>query len=113
MEDRMNKIAIICILVITAIILTISSNAQAKNNTRIPDLPFRLQSPLFENTELVNNEISNQMLSTFDLSINMTDRPDPVYAGDNVTYTITVENLGPDDATYVDVTDNLPGNIYY
>ena len=32
-----------------------------------------------------------------DLSVVKTDSPDPVAAGSNITYTITVQNLGPGD----------------
>ena len=43
-----------------------------------------------------------------DLSISKTDSPDPVVQGNNLTYTITVSNIGAMDATGVTVTDNLP-----
>jgi uncharacterized repeat protein (TIGR01451 family) len=43
-----------------------------------------------------------------DLAITKTDSPDPVIAGNDLTYTVTVTNNGPDTATSVTVTDNLP-----
>src|SRR6185369_11306201 len=43
-----------------------------------------------------------------DLSLTKTDSPDPVALGGNITYTITVSNAGPDDASTVDWTDALP-----
>jgi uncharacterized repeat protein (TIGR01451 family) len=43
-----------------------------------------------------------------DLSITKTDRPDPVFVGAQLTYTLTVRNAGPDTATNVHVTDALP-----
>ena len=43
-----------------------------------------------------------------DLSILKTDRPDPVFVGGRLTYTLTVRNLGPDTATNVRVADALP-----
>jgi len=45
-----------------------------------------------------------------DLSVTKTDSPDPVKAGQNLTYTITVRNNGPDAATGVTMTDQLPRN---
>jgi uncharacterized repeat protein (TIGR01451 family) len=44
-----------------------------------------------------------------DLSITKTDRPDPVFVGKTLTYTLTVRNAGPDTATNVRVADALPG----
>ena len=45
---------------------------------------------------------------TANLKIAKSDSPDPVQVGQNLTYTIGVENLGPSPATGVTVTDNLP-----
>ena len=46
-----------------------------------------------------------------DLALTKSDSPDPVTAGDNLTYTIKVENPGTLPATQVTVTDDLPGGI--
>ena len=46
-----------------------------------------------------------------DLSIAKTDSADPVAPGDSFTYTITVTNAGPDDATGVVLTDPVPSEL--
>jgi uncharacterized repeat protein (TIGR01451 family) len=43
-----------------------------------------------------------------DLSVVKTDSPDPVSAGSNITYTITVSNAGPSAASDVSLTDAVP-----
>jgi uncharacterized repeat protein (TIGR01451 family) len=45
------------------------------------------------------------------LKITKSDSPDPVRVGSQLTYTIGVENFGPDPATNVTVTDNLPRTV--
>ena len=48
-----------------------------------------------------------------DLEITKTDSPDPVITGSDLTYTLTVTNNGPDAATSVAVTDNLPAETTF
>ncbi len=43
-----------------------------------------------------------------DLGIVVANSPDPVVAGSNLTYTITINNLGPSAASGVSVLDKLP-----
>jgi uncharacterized repeat protein (TIGR01451 family) len=47
-------------------------------------------------------------LAPADLSITKSDSPDPVNEGAQLTYTIVITNAGPDPATDVVVTDDLP-----
>jgi uncharacterized repeat protein (TIGR01451 family) len=51
------------------------------------------------------------VLPAADLSIDLTDLPDPVNAGGLLTYTVTINNLGPDTAQAVSFTDPLPGGV--
>jgi uncharacterized repeat protein (TIGR01451 family) len=46
-----------------------------------------------------------------DLALTKSDSPDPVTEGAVLTYTIAVENLGPDEVTNVVVTDDLPSQV--
>ncbi len=46
-----------------------------------------------------------------DLSIVKSDSPDPVVAGQTLTYTLLVSNAGPSDAASVTVTDTLPAGM--
>ena len=45
-----------------------------------------------------------------DVSVTKTDSPDPVVVGNNITYTITVTNNGPSDATSLSLSDAVPAN---
>jgi uncharacterized repeat protein (TIGR01451 family) len=46
-----------------------------------------------------------------DLRITKTDSPDPVAIGSTLTYSIQIQNLGPEAATGVNVTDRLPKGV--
>jgi len=49
-----------------------------------------------------------------DLGVTLSDAPDPVDVGSNLTYTVTVTNHGPvDPATGVTMTDNLPAGVNF
>ncbi|HEX5731410.1 MAG TPA: BACON domain-containing carbohydrate-binding protein [Blastocatellia bacterium] len=48
-----------------------------------------------------------------DLSVVKLASPNPVTVGSNITYTITVANNGPDTASSVTVTDNLPATTTF
>ena len=61
-----------------------------------------------------NNEaVETTDINGADLSITKADSADPVNPGDDFTYTITVTNQGPLDATNVVVTDVLPAGVTF
>ena len=74
----------------TATLTTDSSDPDPTNNTAHGSLVF---------------------IGNADLQITKTDAPDPVIAGENVTYTMTIRNLGPATAINVVVSDLLPSTL--
>ena len=48
-----------------------------------------------------------------DLSVSMTDSPDPVVTNEVLSYTVTVHNAGPTSALGATLTDTLPGGTAY
>jgi uncharacterized repeat protein (TIGR01451 family)/CSLREA domain-containing protein len=59
-------------------------------------------------------EVGGEIVVTgADLSIKKSDSPDPVLIGNLLTYTLTVDNDGPEDATAVVVTDSLPSEVSF
>jgi uncharacterized repeat protein (TIGR01451 family) len=52
-------------------------------------------------------------LDPADLSLNLSDSPDPVSTGATLTYSIKVHNAGPDAATNTSVTESLPGGVSF
>jgi len=48
-----------------------------------------------------------------DMALGMTAQPNPIIAGNNLTYTISVTNLGPSSATNVVVSHLLPNTVTF
>src|SRR5262249_4816862 len=48
-----------------------------------------------------------------DISVTLSDSPDPVIAGQDLTYTITVVSAGPSDAQNLTLADVIPGNTTF
>src|SRR5262245_28379627 len=57
---------------------------------------------------LVSATAARAQAQSADLSITKADSPDPVVAGTNVTYTITIANAGPSAAALVTMSDVIP-----
>ena len=51
--------------------------------------------------------------SSADVSVTKVDSADPVVAGTGFSYTVTVSNAGPSDATAVDLVDVLPAGVTF
>jgi len=48
-----------------------------------------------------------------DLSLTMQDTPDPIGVGQSLTYTVTIANNGPHEATAVTLTDTFPTGVTF
>ncbi len=62
--------------------------------------------------ELDQTGVLTVLAATADLEVTKTG-PDHITGGENITYTIVVNNLGPADATGVVVTDTLPAGVTF
>ncbi len=60
-----------------------------------------------ENTDVVNDPTT----ASADLSISLVGSPNPLNTGDTLTYTMTVQNSGPDTATGVVAILSLPASV--
>jgi uncharacterized repeat protein (TIGR01451 family) len=56
---------------------------------------------------------STRVVARVDLVLTKSDTPDPVVAGTALTYTLTVTNDGPSQATNVILNDTLPGGVEF
>ena len=80
---------------------TLANTANASADTADPNLA--------DNTATADTTITAEA----DLSLTKTGSPNPVVAGQAVTYTLTVGNNGPSRATGVTVTDDLPSEFTF
>src|SRR6185369_14699202 len=89
------------------IVATVVSPAARTNTATITD------SDQFDPNTANNSGSATETPQQADLSVLKTvDNPTP-NVGDQVVYTITLTNAGPDDATGVQVTDLLPAGLTY
>jgi uncharacterized repeat protein (TIGR01451 family) len=62
---------------------------------------------LSDNTTSVTNTVE----PSHDLGVAIAASPEPALIGQNLTYTVTITNAGPSDATLVSVNDLLPSDV--
>jgi uncharacterized repeat protein (TIGR01451 family) len=92
---------------------TINLNAFA--NGAAHQILFEYIGPSSGTGSYVIDDVSLEIcaLASSDLSVTKVDSPDPVAAGNNLTYTITVANSGPDPALTVELRDTVPANTTF
>ncbi|MGH9554373.1 MAG: DUF11 domain-containing protein [Terriglobales bacterium] len=92
---------------------TITITVQAQAAGIITNTASVTTSSLEPNTAN-NMDVETTAVGSADVAmISKTDSADPVNAGSNFTYTISVVNNGPDQADNVTVTDTLPAGVTY
>ena len=64
------------------------------------------------NTSQFSNDVTNNPPSA-DLAITGTSSPNPVAGGGYLTYTFTIKNSGPNNATNATFVDNLPSSLTF
>jgi uncharacterized repeat protein (TIGR01451 family) len=89
----------VTIVVIPTTARLITNRAEVAANEPDPDLA--------DNTDTATTRVE----AAADLEISKDDTPDPVIAGENLTYTLTVTNNGPSRATGIVLTDTLPAGV--
>ncbi|MFQ5460877.1 MAG: DUF11 domain-containing protein, partial [Anaerolineae bacterium] len=65
------------------------------------------------NTANNSFQLTTSVQSASDLAITKTDTPDPVIAGNNLTYSLVVDNLGPSNSAGTVVVDTLDPNTKF
>jgi len=90
---------------------TVTVNFSANSGGDINDTAMVTATTPDPNT--ANNSATGKVtfVSSADVSITKVSSPNPVVAGTNLTYTISVGNVGPSTATNVVVKDTLPGQV--
>ena len=92
----------VTIVVTTSIDGPITNRATASSDT--PD-------PLLDNNADILQ--TTMVIPAADLALSKTDAPDPVTAGESLTFTLTLTNYGPSRATGVTVTDPLADAVMF
>jgi uncharacterized repeat protein (TIGR01451 family) len=89
----------------TLVVQVTASTLQGATITNTADATSATTDPTPANDSAT---ATTSVIAEADLMVTKTDDPDPVIAGTNLTYTITVTNAGPSDAQGVSLTDVLP-----
>jgi uncharacterized repeat protein (TIGR01451 family) len=70
-----------------------------------------LYTPLWDDVQA--GPVAQRRFFSADLSVAKTASPNPVFPGQQLTYTVTVHNAGPDPAAGVRLTDTLPAGVQF
>ncbi len=89
--------------------IVVKVNSNVASTTVISNTATAATASIDTNTPNNSKTTTTTVATSADLEINSkADSPDPVTAGQNITYTINFTNNGPSDAAGVTVTDTVP-----
>jgi uncharacterized repeat protein (TIGR01451 family) len=91
--------------------LVVKVNSPLANGTTISNAAYAIDCA--ETAPVSGGAVSTTVTSAPALAISVTDAPDPVLAGANLTYTLTWSNNGNMDATSLAITDAVPANTTF
>ena len=89
---------------------TSSAATGTLSNTATVTAPGGVTDPTPGNNSATDTDT---LTPSSDLAITVTDSPDPVIAGNNLSYTVNVTNNGPSAATTVSLNDTLPAGTTF
>jgi uncharacterized repeat protein (TIGR01451 family) len=91
------------------IVVTVNSATTAilTNNVEIRGNQFDPDSS--NNSDLITTTVN----AVADLQVSKTDTPDPVVAGETLSYSLAISNNGPSDAGGITITDTLPTGVSF
>ena len=79
----------------------------------VPTDPVRLDGGIMVSTYWSNADNACVPFPEADLAITKTDSPDPVIAGEQLYYTLSITNNGPNDVPDAVITDTLPSQVTF
>jgi uncharacterized repeat protein (TIGR01451 family) len=88
--------------------LVLKVSASTANNTTLTNHALVTCTNESDNSNNDSGAVDTTVNTSADIQVTKTDSPDPVTAGNNLTYTVTITNNGPSDAQSVSLTDTTP-----
>ena len=93
------------------ILIDIATRVVAAGGSTLEAIATATSTSPGETPSVVEQETT--VVAGADLALSMLASPDPVPAGGDVTYALTIENLGPDASSGLQVVNTLPPNVTY
>ncbi|MGH3131294.1 MAG: Ig-like domain-containing protein, partial [Gaiellaceae bacterium] len=93
------------------IVVEVNSGTEGTTISNTADVSADEEEEIHGNNSDTEETTVEEGTGEADLSLTKSDSPDPVGVGEELTYTIEVENRGTATARNVDVTDDLPAGV--